>query len=306
MTTRSMTVAAIAMVLWTTPAPAQHDRPEAIDEDIVVTGRSADDRRQAARDFVRDVSPPPIDGQFARWQVPLCPAVRGVSTSIARQVSDRVRAAARRTGAPVAGDDCRPNAIIVFTPDARGLLTTMERRQPRLLADMPLADRRAMRTIDRPVLWWTGTQGEGADGNPLTSNSSVALGFGAGASIPASDRTRFGDSYRSSIVSTGFRVAIDSAVVLVDVPRSTGYRLDAIADYAAFVILARARPAIPRVGTPTILRLFADSAEDRPTGLTPADTRYLSSLYAIAPDRAARSQAALIARTVARPSDPQD
>jgi hypothetical protein len=238
--------------------------------------------------------------------VPLCAVVHGVSTSIARHVSDPVRAAARRADAPVAGDACRPNALIVFTQDARGLLTMMERRRPRLLASMAPAERRVLRTIDRPVLWWTGTQGEEVDGNPLTSNSSVALGFGAGASIPASDRTRFDDSYRSSIVSTGYRVAIVSAVVLVDVPRSTGYRLDAIPDYAAFVILARARPAIPRIGTPTILRLFADRAEDRPTGLTPADTQYLSSLYAIAPDRAARSQAALIARTVARRSNPQD
>jgi hypothetical protein len=67
MSSRWLKMAAVAMILRTAPAPApaQHDRPGAVDEDIVVTDRSASDRRQAARDFVRDISPPSIDGQFA-------------------------------------------------------------------------------------------------------------------------------------------------------------------------------------------------------------------------------------------------
>ena len=276
---------ALATVSAAAAAPQQADPPA----DIVVTAQQAAEREKEARDFVRQVSPLAIDGQFARWHTPLCPIVLGPAAPVAARVVRRIRQRAAEVGAPVAEERCRANAFVVFTPDARALLKTMERREPRLLSDLALPERRALRESDAPMLWWNNSHSEGADGNPLMTMTSAALGpIGtAGPAIPVGDRTRFGDSYRSSMVSTAVRVTIAGAVVLVDVPRSTGIRLDAIADHAAFVILARVRPTAPAGAVPTILTLFTAAENVRPAELTAAD-------------RPAAAQARAIAASVAR------
>lgn len=289
-------------------APAAAQQPEAsgiagdADPGLVVTGRTEAEREAEAAAFVRAVSPPSVDGQFARWHDPLCPAAVGLAPSVAARVVDRVRRAASDAGAPLAREGCAVNAQIVFTADAGALLRGIERRRPRLLAGLSPADARALRASEAPVRWWTDTRSEGADGNPFASMPPVAFGLiaAAGPTIPATERTRFGDSYRSSNLSTAMRVAVTGAVVLVDVPRTTGHSLDAVTDYAAFVILARVRSVPPAGTAATILSLFAADPAGRPAALTGADRAYLVGLYAAPADRPVRAQRRAIAGAVAR------
>lgn len=272
------------------------------DAGIVVTGRTEAEREAEAAAFVRAVSPAPVDGQFARWHDPLCPAAVGLAPEIAGRVVARIRAAAQAAGAPLAAQGCAVNAQVVFTADAGALLRTMERRRPRLLAGLAPADARTLRASDAPVRWWSDTRTEGADGNQFAAMPPVAFGLiaAAGPAIPATERTRFGDSYRSSNLSTATRVALTGAVVLVDVPRTTGHSLDAVADYAAFVILARVRSTPPTGSAASILSLFAADPDQRPASLTDADRAYLAGLYAAPADRPATIQRRAIAGAVAR------
>lgn len=298
------------MMIWLAMAMlagAQQPQPAATPEpDIVVTGRTQAEREAEAAAYVRAVSPPAIDGQFARWHAPLCPTVLGLAPDVAARVIARVRAAAEAARAPLAAPGCDANAQIVFTGDASALLVRMERQRSRLLAALPPAEARDLRTTAAPVRWWTETRSEGADGNAFSNMPSAAIGMigPLGPAIPMSDRTRFGDTYRSSNLSTAMRVAVTDAVVLVDVPRTTGHSLNAVADYAAFVILARVRRAPPAGSAATILSLFTADPAERPDALTATDRAYLAALYAIPVDRPATAQRRAIAGAVARREQP--
>ncbi|WP_267381259.1 MULTISPECIES: hypothetical protein [unclassified Sphingomonas] len=284
------------IALCATSVVAAQMPPKAEVPDVIVTARRVEEQKREARDFVRSLSATPVNGQFARWHTPLCPMVSGVAANIAARVSDRIRAAALAAGAPIGKAGCKANAIVVFTPSAHALLAAMERREPLLLHDLPLPDARALRASSAPVIWWYGTLTEGADGSQLQSTPSAAFGAnGTGNSpVPQNDQTRYLDSYRSSLISSPTRVAIQCAVVLVDVPLSRGRRLDAVADYAAFAILARVRSNAPQGTAPTILKLFTAEEADRPATLTDPDRAYLTALYTVAPDRSATVQAARI------------
>lgn len=71
-----------------------------------------------------------------------------------------------------------------------------------------------------------------------------------------------------------------AAVVLVDFKRAEGFPLTSVANYVARIALAQTRlPAVPN-DAPSILNLFADSAnKERETDLTAWDRAYLKALY---------------------------
>lgn len=108
-----------------------------------------------------------------------------------------------------------------------------------------------------------------------------------GAVLPGNGETSFLSLYSNSIVSTQVVRAIRSATVLIDVNKATGVKLDATADYAAFVALAELRPS-PEPQPNSILGLF--KGEKPPTHLTEWDTKFLRELYRLPLDRRARQQ----------------
>lgn len=74
---------------------------------------------------------------------------------------------------------------------------------------------------------------------------------------------------------------------VIDVDKSVGYPLAAVADYAAMVSTAQVRNDIDFAGMPSILSLFSrgpDAAQSQ-AGLTRFDKAYLSSLNSVAIDR---------------------
>lgn len=255
--------------------------------DIVVTGTRRDPAviRDAVHTFVRAVAAAPIDDQLARWHAPVCVRVHGLDPVLAARLTARVTAVAQDAGAPVADTPCRANIVIVFSLDARTLLAVMEGKKPRLLVDATAAERIRLRSAAAPVRWWYAAIGEGADGRPLLPESSALLG----ANLPVGDDTRFLDTTHTSLIGTNFRSSLVSAVVLVDAPLATGFKLDAFADYAAFVALAHVRPLAAAGTAPSIMTLFA-GGESAPDRMTAWDCAYLAALYRTPPDRVAAEQ----------------
>jgi len=260
--------------------------------DVVIKGRLKKERRQEAAAFVRRVAPMPRNGQLGRWQQPICPFVLGVEEEFAVHVAARVRAAARQAGAPVGEPGCRGNALIAFVPDAQALIRIVNLRHQRLLAGVPFADRQALRASRSPILWWASSRIEGSDGDQIQQD-----GLG---SLPQLRQ------YRSSLISTLTRIAYTGATVLVGLERSNGQRLDALADYAAFVLLSDARPTGPTPPVPTILNLYTAPAGDRPMGLTDHDRAYLMGLYRTPTDRTAMVQRQAITNRIVREGIGQD
>ena len=128
-------------VLPSSPVPPPGNAPSAAD--IVVTGKVADPAAvdREAKSFERDLQATPVGGQLARWHSAICPKVEGVDRLYGDMVAARIRQIARTAGADVGRNDCRPNIVVTFTPDAKGLIASIEKRDPRtqwLLATLAL------------------------------------------------------------------------------------------------------------------------------------------------------------------------
>ncbi len=281
---------ALALLAALLPAPAHSSLDPG---DIIVTGREEEPPgRDAVRRYGRMVEAVPVGGQIARWNRPICPSVSGIGADLQERVSARIRALAEAVGAPAAGPDCRPNLIVSFTPDANGLVEAMTKRDSTLLGMTSASERKLLRSSSLPVRWWYMTATDGEDGRPLFSES-AALGLEQ-YRIPRSGTERYLDTYRATAINTGFRISITSAVVLVDVNQATGYRLDAVADYVAFVALARVRLLDRFDAAPSILGLFGGDPPAQGE-ISAWDRAYLTALYRAPVARPADAQRSWIA-----------
>jgi len=197
-------------------------------------------------------------------------------------------------GTPVAADKCRSNIVVTFTPDASALLATLERKKSRLLEGTSRDDKAAIRGSSAPVRWWYGTLTEGADGKQMAGESSALLGQNE---IPSSGSQNVLGTNSSSLIRTKFRSSIKT-VVVVDVTLSDGHRLSDVADYVAFVALARIRVSERFSGAPSVLGMFGDGAMEG--GLTDWDRAYLAGVYKASVDRPADTQRGQIADAMAK------
>ncbi len=258
-------------------------------EEIVVTGRHAGKQsiRRAAGLFGRKIEATPVDGQIARWNDPICPKVRGIDQRLQEFVTSRIRQIGREVGAPLAGERCRTNMLITFTPDAKGLVAAMERRSARTFSAATVEERAILRNSSAPVRWWYTTLLEGSDGRPLLDESPALISESA--VLPRNGRERYLSSPQSSLIDSKFRATIAGAAVLIDVNQASGYSLLSVADYAAFVALARVRSDIEVVSAPSIIALFTSGAP-RTEALTKWDMAYLQALYKAPANRTASVQ----------------
>lgn len=254
------------------------------DQDVVVEGRTERERQRAAETFVRQVAPAPVQGQLGRWYQPICPTVMGMSEELNARVAARIRAVAAEVGAPVAKSECAGNILVAFSANAAAQFEEIRRDKPWLVESIPLPDWQALRKSRAPVLWWSATVTESIDGNQIGMEGFKPI-------------LR---QFRASRVSTLTRARRGGAIVLVDAARSAGASLEAVADYAAFVVLSGTRFARPGGATGGILDLFDAKPEQRPTEISDTDLAYLKGLYRMTPDRVARVQASAIAAEIVR------
>jgi len=264
----------------TASSTADSTTPMPPSDTIVVQGHENDRAAisHQARSFERDVQATPVSGQLARWHTPICPTVSGIDPAYADFFSARIKEIAKNAGIAVGADTCKPNLFVAFTLDGAALVSAMEKREPRTLSSEPLAERQLLRTGAQPIRWWYATLLEGGDGGQFSG-----AGYRA---------------YNDSLIDTGIRASITGAVVIIDVAHATGYRLDAIASYAAFVALGHFRVGSRPTTAPSILGLFGPDPATR-RALTAWDRTYLSALYATQPARRADTQRSRIAGKMA-------
>ncbi|MBB3589531.1 hypothetical protein [Sphingomonas sp. BK481] len=295
-------LAIFASVVSTVSANAQNASNDqasatALDDEIVVVGSQEKQatKHQRAAEYVRSVSQAPVSGQYARWHDPICPRVTGLDATAATLVETRIRQVATAAGMPTNVTSCRPNLVVIFTLDGDTTLKRLEQQRFAYPRSISPEERRAIRVAKQPVRWWTDTDIEGADGEPLTASPNPGLGA---LDLPANQDTKYSSTYSSSMITTKVRAVIPAAVVIVDVTTASGKKLTSVSDYLAFMVFGRAR-AVTGIRTPTIARLF-DASCPGCTALTDADRAYLAGLYRGPANRPANTtRAALIGGIVA-------
>lgn len=286
----------------TTPPPAEATAAPEIE--VTASRLSAAEIAARSQAYVESVLPTPTMGQYARFNAPVCIRVSGIDDAAAALVAARIRTAASAAGARMAGPRCRPNLTVAFSEDARTTVTTMLRREPRILGKTDLATRAALLDEPLPVRWWHGTAATDRSGKPATANSAALMSAQGVGGRPLVDVLPIGsdavmtEGYNSSLINTNLVISVSSAVAIVDVTLATGKSLDAVADYVAMVTLAPMRLPPPVPAVPSILALFGDAPP--PRGLSNWDRAYLAGLYQIPASRRAGQQRRQLAGAMAK------
>lgn len=256
------------------PVAAATAEPE---RTITVIGEKLDrsEARRQSDDFVR-VTTGLTEAQYGRRTKPICPRVIGIAPAYAAIVDARVRMAAAEAGVPQAQGDCSANLFILFSDDANRLTGMVYAAKPSAFKDVPVSWRQPLLTGSQPVRWWHINDIRNSEG-----------GIIADTLRPTGITDRQSRIKSSSLIDSKLAVRLTGSVVVIDVGRSNGYPLTAIADYAAMVSLAQIRGDQDFANLPSILSLFAKQPDDAnlPTGLTRFDKAYLSSINRVTINR---------------------
>ncbi len=226
--------------------------------------------------------------QIGRWRMDVCPQVTGLNPRAGAFVSRRVKAVARRVGAPTrgVGKRCAVNVEIVFTPQPQQLLNHIAKAYPGLLGSA----RSAGDTIVRRAIqsWYlTGTKAEpGWEESPVrfgieTAQDAVSPPLPDGAHVDPAYGSGFAAGLAGSHLGKALSSELVHVLVVVDTRKVAGDSLRSISDYVAMLALTRMGSLDGCSGLPSIIDLLSSGCGStaKPQALTAADTAYLKALY---------------------------
>jgi hypothetical protein len=259
-------------------------------QEVTVTANHIELEKRVSR-FVYQIATLQNGEGLARWRVPVCPIVAGVSQQAGDFTLSRISQIAREAGVPLAPEPCRPNLLVFVTPDAKQFFAGMS-MHTRLLTFSgahPSVIDEFIRT-PRPVRVWYKTammtpEGKSLGDTDLTENALRAYG------VPrVAPETAYA---RISVIWGMSRV-----LVVVDQARLQGVSLGQFADYVALAGLAQIKVGAHLGDAPTILKVFDGTPQAAAEGLSDWDRAFLKSLYATA--STSKGQRLQIAHTIVR------
>ena len=244
-------------LFWATQVQAQSDGQE-----IVVEGSR--EKPPSVTQSVRAITEAQ-DGNMARFESPVCPAVADLPANFGPVVVDLMRKAVAEADVDLAPEDCAPNLTLIVTDDGRALVAGLAKADGRLFRTLSTQDMGRLRENPGPVWAWHVTQIKRADGGSVTQED----GTGSGVMVRGAVMSRLSSSVRQEI-SGGF--------VVLDLDAIDGFTLKQIAHFAVMRGLAPTREAQNgKFGFESILNLFGGGQVT--DGLTSFDREYLASVY---------------------------
>jgi hypothetical protein len=296
---RAASSLATAVLLFMNAPAASNLQPA--NQTIVVRGTllSPEQARQRAVDFVKSTGVANGQKQVARWVVPVCIKVIGVSTPQEARVVGQMLAVAREAQVPVAKVDCEPNLTVSFTADAGQVVRQIHSKKPHQFRELGNAERERLLNGRAPVRWWYATKMLDREGMQANNVSPGWIGTGGTSSGGGESNNSNGmvsldggdfmstNQYNSgSHVRTPTVRSLYGATVVVDAPVAGNTSIDSIAAYAAMVAFAEMDADAPPPDS--ILGLFQPSSVE--SSLTDWDMAFLKSLYRMPLDRRSRIQ----------------
>jgi hypothetical protein len=256
----------------TSPDPARASLPQ------VTIEAQRDALRRRVNGFVEGITHNPryYDDAIPRWRAPLCFAVAGLPDEEGALVLARLSQIAASAGASIARGNCEYNFYLVLTSEPDQLLKRIYRRSHSTFdeaAGMPAIRRFLSPTNPEAVRVWHNAAVISRHDMPTSEDASCGAISVGNLATPVSCQ------YEASRLARGDVWGLTLAFVIVDTSRSQGLSYVQLADYAAMVGLTDVEFDSDVGNAPTILRLFAQSPESRPTGLTAWDLAFLNALY---------------------------
>lgn len=209
-----------------------------------------------------------------RWKDKVCPLVGGLNKEQGEFVLARLSKIAKDAGAPLDSETCKPNLFVIVTPDPELLLKKWWNRDVDLFdGEAGLPVKRFLET-PRPVRVWYSASTVGEDGM-----------YSIGLMDESSTRARSDGKPNTMRIHSATRLKLQTTrdiitiIVVVDSKKIGDISFVQLADYIGLVGLAQINFEKKPVDAPTILRLFEDSKESRPTEMTVWDKALLRALY---------------------------
>jgi hypothetical protein len=248
----------------TTPSPSGTESPPSLPG--VTIEQARDSLEQRVDSFVRAITRKPgssDDESIVRWNTPICLLVAGLTTKDVQIVSARLSQISAYAGAPLAQAPCQPNFIIVATSEPDRVVNAWYARDSRLFGD-------ATPALIRQFL-------EGSQSRPVRVWYNIDMGRKSGMRnghfIPSNTRAE-SSAFVGNTVFDFF-----SIFAIIDTNRTQHNTPDQLAAYVAMTGLTDVDLDANLGSAPSILRLFAPSTENPPSGLSSWDAAFLKALY---------------------------
>jgi hypothetical protein len=205
----------------------------------------------------------PDDNSIVRWNTPICLLVAGLPPEEAKIVSAGLSQISFSAGARLARAPCQSNFVIVATPEPDRVLNAWYARDKRLFGD-------ATPALIHQFL-------EGSQSRPVRIWYNIDMGRKSGTRnghfIPSNTHAE-SSAFVGNAVFDFF-----SIFAIIDTNRTEHTTFDQLSAYVAMVGLTHVDLDADLAGAPSILRLFASSAENQPSGLSRWDAAFLKALY---------------------------
>ncbi|HEX8124857.1 MAG TPA: hypothetical protein VF548_04675 [Allosphingosinicella sp.] len=278
--------AAFALSLAAAAVFAQEHPERGDSPTITVTG--VRDVEKEAREFVGAITPAAMNGNIARFETNVCPRVIGAAPGPAALMEERLRTIAKAAGLLLGKEGCRPNALMVITADKRALIRTLQKQGNYFGDRTNLSKVRRLARDPGPTAFWRLDGFVTAFGTPLAGNAGEPIDYRK-------------NNSRASRISTGTRLAVDGATLIVEARAIDGLTPIQLADYGAMRLYGFADPADVTGSAPTILKvLTAEMGSETPITMTRWDLSFLRGLYASGESLRAPAQRSEIRRRLLR------
>jgi hypothetical protein len=284
---------AMVMLLIASSPMAANVQPS--NQTIIVKGTPLDPEqaRQRAVDFVRSTGVANGQKQIARWVVPVCVKVLGVSGVQKAKIERLMRGVALEANIPVARGGCEPNVTVSFAADAGEVVRLIHKKKPLQFREFGHTEREQLLNGSAPVRWWYATQMLDRDGmkenniSPPWATAGVETRGVSPITVGGIGEMSSTQQYNSgSHVRTPTIRSLYGATVLIDATLAGKTPVDSIAAYAAMVAFAEMDADVSPPDS--ILGLFQPSSVQ--SSLTDWDMAFLKSLYRMPLDRRSRIQ----------------
>lgn len=246
--------------------------------DIIIDGRRLE---EVATEFVDEVADPPGHTHISRWNSAMCISMVNMRAPYGQLFVDRVASHATELDVDIGAPGCTPNVVIVATQNGRATAEHLVEEAGLSFrpTDGPTNPSRAalrtFRTSDAPVRWWN-------VGMPVSRDSGEPAFRPRGGPAPTVN------VYAGSRLTSSIRYDMQAVIVVVDLSRTGGLSMSALADYVSMVALAQINPETDVRGVDTILNAFENPATTQ--GLSDWDQSYLEALYSGEANRFNRRQ----------------
>jgi hypothetical protein len=255
--------------------------PPSLDSITVQAKKDRDKIRVEVDQFVASAMVHTWDRPLLRWNTPVCPLVAGLPLTQGEFMLGRLSEVIRTARAPLAPEKCEANFLVLVTSKPEQLLNDLRKKRPRMfvLHDGMGTLKHFLRT-ERPVRVWYnweyGGEGSASATAATMTGSNVLSAAGAGGDFPVLQSPNSRLSYSAPR-------SIETAIIVVDVPRMKDVKLSQLSDYVAMIGLAEINLDKEIITAPSVLRLFSEAGGAPADGMSVWDQVLLKSLYGTRP-----------------------